>query len=316
VTRTAHAFGFAALFLVLAGAPSLSLAAGKSAPAPVTPDTASVARMNVPQAIAAAARGELVLVDVRPVPQRVIGHVRDDVSAPIGSGASLPAGKKLLFYCSCVAEELALDAARAAMASGRADVAVLVGGFDAWRAAGGPIAVEESWEQSFRVDKAPVGWGKTPVDTSRCTYSRDDLNYFSGKASGRIGCYPDTSARGLAGLVQRLDAGPCLGRTVTLTAAVRGQDVQGIGFLWIGAEDARGKLILMKRAEQAPIRHSQEWHFVQVSADIPPDAGKVLVGLSIGGAGQVWLDEVKVKVEATDVLPVRPLIVKNPGFEE
>ena len=320
--RKGHSWWIAALFLGFSGALCPCLAAGKSvpvAPAPVVPDTASVARMSVPQAIAAASRGEVVLVDVRPLPQRKIGHVKDDVSVPIGTigtGAGLPAGKKLLFYCSCVAEELALEAARVAIASGRTNVAVLVGGFDAWRAGGGLIAVDETWEQSFRVDTAPVGWGKTPVDSLRCTYSRDDLNYFSGKSSGRIGCYPDTSARGLAGLVQRLDASSCLGRTVTLTAAVRGQDVQGAAFLWIGAEDARGKLILMKRAEQMPIRRSQEWHFVQVSADIPADAGKLLIGLSIAGAGQVWLDEVKVKAEATDLLPVRPIIVKNPGFEE
>jgi rhodanese-related sulfurtransferase len=329
-TRVSHRHGtatFAILLSALTGLASPCVAAKSSPPpaaagarpAPIVPDTATVARISAPQAVAAAARGEIVLVDVRPLPQRAIGHVRDDVWVPInriGTGADLPSGKKLVFYCSCAAEELAIEAARAVMAAGRTQVAAMVGGFDAWRAAGGAIAVDATWEQSFRVEMPPVGWGKTPVDSSRCSYGRDDLNAFSGQASGRIGCFPDTAARGLAGFVQRLDAGPCLGRSVTLTAAVRGDHVLGVAYLWVGAEDAKGKLIAMHRAEQFPIRGSQEWHFAQVGEDVPPDAARVLIGLSLAGAGQVWLDEVKLKVEAAGDLPARPLIVKNPGFEE
>jgi len=314
VTGLTAAPGFAA-----SRTPKTTGKTGSAPAAPAPPDTAAVARVSVPEAIAAASKGEIALVDVRPLPQRSIGHVRDDVSAPIetiGKGADLPRDKKLIFYCSCAAEELALDAARAVMTAGRKDVAVLVGGFDAWRAAGGPIAVDASWEQSFRVEQSPIGWGKTPVDSSRCRYGRDDLNAFSGQASGRIGCFPDTASRGLAGFVQRLDASPCLGRGVTLTAAVRSQQVQGVAYLWVGAEDSKGKLVFMRRAEQAPIHGSQEWHFVQVGADVPADAAKVLVGLSLAGAGQVWLDEVKLKVEAAGDLPARPMILRNPGFEE
>jgi rhodanese-related sulfurtransferase len=296
----------------------------KPGPASVTaataPDTARVERMNVPQAIQAQGKGEIVLVDVRPAPQRAVGHIRDDLAAPLdGPSVELPAGKKLVFYCSCLAEELALEAARASIRKGRADVAVLVGGFDAWREAGAPVSMEASWEQVFRVDQAPVGWGKTPVDSFRCRYARDDDVAFSGRSSGRIGCLADTATRslaGLAGLIQRVDAAPALGRTVRLTAAVKAEHVTGVSYLWLGAEDAQGKLIMMKREESTPIRGFQEWHFLGVIADVPADAARILVGLSMAGAGVVWLDEVKLRVEEAGDLPAKPLLLRNPGFED
>jgi len=311
------------LALALLAAPAALAAKRKPAAptlAPAAPDTARVDRLSVPQAVAAQSRGDIVLVDVRPAPQREIGHIRDDLSAPLdGPAVELPPGKKLVFYCSCLAEELALDAARSWMRRGRPDVAVLVGGFDAWREAGAPVAMEASWDDVFRVNQAPVGWGKTPVDSFRCRYDRDDDVAFSGRSSGRVGCLTDTSTTGLAGLaglIQRVDASPALGRSVRLTAAVRSQRVTGIAYLWIGAEDSKGKLILMRRAEQTPIRGSQEWHFVQIAADVPADAARLLVGLSMAGSGVAWLDEVKLKVEEAGDLPARPLLLRNPGFEE
>ena len=283
-------------------------------------DTTFVPRMSVPQAVEQARLGKILLVDVRPLPQRAIGHIRDDLHRPLsgpGGAGNLPAGKRAVFYCSCPAEELALEAARRAIQGGQKDVAVLVGGYDAWRAANAPIAVDATWEETFRVDETPTGWGKTPIDSTRCRYARDASQAYRGVASGRIGCASDTALRGLAGLVQRIDAGECAGRAVTVSAMVRSDSVAEVAFLWIGAEDATGRLVAMTRGDHVqPIRGSADWHAAAVTGAIPPNAAKLLFGLSLAGTGRVWIDEVRVVAEADGALPRVRLVVENAGFEE
>ena len=283
------------------------------------PDTTFVPRLSVAQALEQMKLGKIVLVDVRPLPQRSLGHIRGDLSMPFDAPAepgALPAGTRAVFYCSCPAEELALVAARRVMREGRADVAVLVGGYDAWRAANGPIAVDASWEETFRVDDSPSEWGKTPIDGGRCRYARDSTVAYRGTSSGRVGCAGDSSARGLAGYVQRVSAVGLEGRTFTVSAMVRSKDVSVASFLWIGAEDSNGRMISMTRADRDPIRGTGDWRAAAVTGTIPPTAARLLYGISLAGPGEVWIDEVRVVADETGGQPRVRLVVENAGFEK
>jgi len=283
------------------------------------PDTMYVPRLSVPQAIEQLKLGKIVLVDVRPLPQRSLGHVRGDLSMPFDAPAepgALPAGRRAVFYCSCPAEELALEVARRILRAGRTEVAVLVGGYDSWRAANGPIAVDASWEETFRVDDPPSEWGKTPIDAGRCRYSRDTTVAYRGTSSGRVGCTGDSSARGLAGYVQRVSAIGLAGRTFTMSAMVRYKDVTVASFLWIGAEDSNGRMISMTRADREPIRGTGDWRAAAVTGTIPPHAARLLYGISLAGPGEVWIDEVRVVADEAGGQPRVRLAVENAGFEE
>jgi len=306
---------------LLSAALAFGAAAGTARAATARPDTLPVPRLSVPQALLAVTRGEVLLVDVRPAGQRALGHVQGDIFVPLdrlsGAAKSLPAGKKLVFYCSCGAEELALDAARIVLAAGPRPVAVLVGGYDGWHAAGGAVQVDATWEEIFRVDQPPQGWGKTPVDTLRCRYAVDDSAAAQGTASACITCRPDTSARGFAGFTQKLDARPLRGRPVTLTAMVRARDVAKPGaFIWIGAEDVQGRVMTLTRPDADPVAGTQDWRLLQVSGVVPPDAVKVLIGLSLVHSGRVWIDDVRFAAPETADLPRLRLVVSNHSFEE
>jgi rhodanese-related sulfurtransferase len=296
----------------------------RAAPVPATAarDTAPVARMSVPRALPAATRGEVVLVDVRAPGQRALGHIRGDIHVPLeqlpARTAELPKDRTLVFYCSCPAEELALDAARAMIAAGGARVAALVGGFDAWRAGGGPVVVDAPWEVVFRVDDPPGGWGKTPVDSARCRYARDDSVAFQGSASGRITCLPGPAppGRGFAGFTQRVPAGALPGRRVTLSAELKSEGVERPAFLWIAAEDADGRMIPLAPPDAAAAAGTTDWRFVQVSGVVPPVARRLLVGLSLPAAGRVWLDDVRLVAEEESGMPRIRMVIENHGFEE
>jgi rhodanese-related sulfurtransferase len=297
---------------------ALTVTAWAPRPARATePDTTFVLRMSVPQAIEQLKLGKIVLVDVRPLPQRSLGHVRDDLSMPFDAPAApgaLPKGTRPVFYCSCPAEELALDVARRTMKEGRADVAVLVGGYDAWRAAGAPIAVDASWEETFRVDASPSAWGKTPLDGAR--YARDTTVAYRGSSSGRVSFTGDSTARGLSGFIQRVSAIGIAGRTITMSAMVRSKDVAVASFLWIGAEDSNGRMISMTRADREPIRGTNDWRAAAVTGAIPSDAARLVFGLSLAGPGEVWIDEVRVVAGEEGGMRSVRLVVENAGFEE
>ena len=307
------------------GVPSPLVARAATAPAapssPAAPDdTLPVPRLNVEQARLAASRGEIVLVDIRPLGQRSLGHIESDLHIPLDALAArkgeLPSDRRLVFYCSCPAEELALDAARLLLRAGDQRVAVLVGGYDAWRAAGAPIRVEASWEAVFHVQDPPVGWGKIPVDAARCRYERDETTAAKGATSARITCVPSPDARGFAGYVQRVDAAKLRNRRVTLSAMVRSEGVERSAFLWIAAEDSLGRSISLTAPDDGSVSGSTDWRPAQVSAVVPPVAVRVVVGFSLTTSGRVWIDDVRLVAAAEPGLPQRPITLENRGFEE
>lgn len=304
------------LAVLLAAAP-----AARSAPAPAAPaDTLAIPRLGAAEAIAALSRGEALFVDVRPVAQRALGHIKGDVSLPIDQvvarQSELPGDRRLVFYCSCPAEELALDAARMVLAARKVRVAALVGGYDAWRAAGGATETQASWEDVFRVSAPPAGWGKTPTDSLRCQYALDRRVFAVGKASARIACRPDPSARGFAGLTQKVDAQGLRGRTLTFSARLRPRDIERGAFLWIGAEDAQARLIGMTRPEPWQlVTGTGEWRSIEVEGVVPAAAAKVLIGISLTTSGTVWLDDAQLVAPAAGSLPRVRVTLTNPQFE-
>jgi len=290
-----------------------------AAPAASTPDTTAVERMSVAQAMLAAQRGEITLVDVRLDGQRALGHVSGDVHIPMaqlpGRASQLPVGKKWVFYCSCPAEETALEAARAVQRVGKPRVAVLVGGYDGWRLANGPVQVEAGRDEVFRVHEPPSGWGKTPVDTLRCRYTQDAKAAYRGTSSACITCVPAADARGFAGLSQRLDARGMRGVPLTLSAMVKSEKLERQAFLWIAAEDAQGRTMPITPPDGAPITGTTDWHAVQATGVVPADAVNVLVGISLVTSGRVWLDDVRLVADAPGRPGVR-VVLQNHGFED
>src|SRR5262249_40311300 len=238
-----------------------------------------------------------VLVDVRTEGQRQLGHIRGDLSMPIdevpAEHSKLPRNHTIIFYCSCLEEELALEAARVLIKAGNTRVAAMVGGFDAWRAAQGPIETGQTWEEVFRVDEAPSGWGKTPIDSLRCRYARDVSVAARGAASGRIGCVPDSAAVGFAGFSQRIDPHLCRGRLVVLDAMVKTEQVGQGAFLFVAAQNASGKMITMSQSPLDSLKGTRDWHELQLQGGVPTEAQQVLIGISLIGAGHVWLDDVR-----------------------
>lgn len=106
------------------------------------PDT--VARVTVAEAKEAVDAGEAVIVDVRTAADYRHLHIKGALNLPAPETGSrvheLPDNKLLITYCSCPAEQSSVAASQMYTNNGYQNTAAMVGGTQAWVAAGYPTA--------------------------------------------------------------------------------------------------------------------------------------------------------------------------------
>jgi rhodanese-related sulfurtransferase len=106
-----------------------------------TPDD-GVRRISVEEARAALAEDRAVILDVRGTVEYELGHIKGARLMPLGEiakrAAELPREKLIVAYCACKHEGLSGHAVQELQKQGIDNAGALVGGLDAWTAAGLP----------------------------------------------------------------------------------------------------------------------------------------------------------------------------------
>jgi rhodanese-related sulfurtransferase len=172
---------------------------------------ADVPRLSVTELRALMDRGEAVPVDVRGTVPYELGHLPGAIWAPLGrldqQAHELPQDKTLVAYCTCKAEELSLEAAlQLAQKYGFEKVAVLKGGYPAWKDAGLPVNAIQQAEVHFapsepqpaEASRGGSGGRLAPPSAVKC--DRNQLTSYAGKAKtyrrakGKTTIVIDTSA--------------------------------------------------------------------------------------------------------------------------
>lgn len=151
-------------------------------------------------------KGEAVAIDVRGSVPYELGHIKGAVWLPLGLMAQrfgdLPQDKLIVAYCTCKAEEVSLEAAmQLSKQHGFERVAVLAGGYPAWKDAGLPLEVTQTVEFD---ESTPGGASATrggrlaPPAAVSC--DRNQLTSYAGKVKsyrrqrGKTVLVIDTSA--------------------------------------------------------------------------------------------------------------------------
>jgi rhodanese-related sulfurtransferase len=153
---------------------------------------ADVPRVSAAELRALMDKGEAVAIDVRGTVPWELGHIKGAVWMPLGliekRASELPQDKTLVAYCTCKAEELSLEAAmQLAQKHGFERVAVLTGGYPAWKDAGLPIEAIQQPEVHFApgqpaatASRGGSGGRLAPPDAVKC--DRNQLTSYAGKA--------------------------------------------------------------------------------------------------------------------------------------
>ena len=120
--------------------------------------------------------GDAVVLDVRGSVPYKLGRIAGAKWVPLGKigelAGSLPKDKLLVAYCTCGAEELSLEAALALAQQHHFErVAVLKGGYPAWKEAGLPVEADEAPEEQATAAEGSGGSGRgrmRPPDAVKC----------------------------------------------------------------------------------------------------------------------------------------------------
>jgi len=167
---------------------------------------ADVPRVTPAELKALMDKGEAVAIDVRGSVPYELGHIKGAVWLPLGLVAQrfdqLPQDKLIVAYCTCKAEETSLEAAMVlSNQHGFERVAVLHGGYPAWKDAGLPIEVIQTVEFAESTPggaSASRGGRLAPPAAVSC--DRNQLTSYAGKVKsykrqrGKTVLVIDTSA--------------------------------------------------------------------------------------------------------------------------
>jgi rhodanese-related sulfurtransferase len=164
---------------------------------------ADVPRVTPDELLALMDKGEAVAIDVRGSVPYELGHIKDAKWLPLGLLAQriseLPEDKLIVAYCTCKAEETSLEAAMLLSSQYGYRVAVLQGGYPAWKEAGHPIdVIQPDQDQTSAASSSSRGGRLAPPAAVSC--DRNELTSHSGKIKsykrqrGKTVLVMDTSA--------------------------------------------------------------------------------------------------------------------------
>jgi rhodanese-related sulfurtransferase len=139
--------------ILLTGCNSAEKKAKAAAPAnpaaaqPANAPTDDVRRISIADAKAEFERGKAIIIDVRGEAVYKLGHIKGakliGFTEIASRFAELPKDKTIVLYCSCPAEHSSVAAAQQLKTKGVENTAALVGGYNAWKAAGFPVEEEK-----------------------------------------------------------------------------------------------------------------------------------------------------------------------------
>jgi rhodanese-related sulfurtransferase len=149
---------------------------------------ADVPRVTPAELKALMDKGEAVAIDVRGSVPYELGHIQGAVWLPIGLMAQrfgeLPQDKLIVAYCTCKAEDASLEAAMLLVKQhGFERVAVLVGGYPAWKEAGLPTEVIQTvqFDESAPASASTSRGGGRLAPPAAVTCDRNQLTSYTGK---------------------------------------------------------------------------------------------------------------------------------------
>ncbi len=134
---------------------------------------ADVPRLTPAELAPLLASGDAVAIDVRGSVPYKLGRIAGATWVPLGKvgelAASLPKEKLLVAYCTCGAEELSLEAAMLlSQKHGFERVAVLKGGYPAWKDAGLPVESDRAPEEQAAAPAGGAAGRIRPPDAVKC----------------------------------------------------------------------------------------------------------------------------------------------------
>lgn len=169
--------------------------------------------------------------------------------------------------------------------------------------------MRKDWVSDTSAGQAPEVWGEPPTGwragelegaSTDYVVGVDTACFHSGHAAGYIRAVSADPA-GFGVLSQRFQAQAFCGARIRLSGYIRVAGVTGWAGLWMRVDGKDGELQRFDNMEQRPVKGTSEWVRREVVLDVPRDAYAIAIGALLVGAGQVWLDDLRLETVGLDV---------------
>ena len=144
----------------------------------------------------------------------------------------------------------------------------------------------------------PDGWFNFSP-SSKSNIQSDSLIRHSGKRSVVLAVGPDDS-KGYAGIAYALPA-RYVGNELTLKAWLRHEEVLNFVSLFISMTDSTGTEVQAATLDDKQLNGTKDWKLYELRLSIPVNVKTIYVGGNIKGPGKLWIDDVQLLVDNTDI---------------
>jgi hypothetical protein len=169
----------------------------------------------------------------------------------------------------------------------------------------------------------PTGWVRAGDHPAEYEMAVDPKGGKTGKACPFIRART-AEAQGFGTLMQTFDAAEYVGKRLRLSALVKSAGITKWAGLWMRVDgitppgQQMPAVLAFDNMQNRPIAGTRAWARYDVVLDVPGEASGISFGLLLSGAGQAWMDGLRLEVVGPDiattdrlVLPKRP----NLSFE-
>jgi hypothetical protein len=143
--------------------------------------------------------------------------------------------------------------------------------------------------------EAPTVWHKSGPHADAYEIGTDTAISHSGKASGYIRSRADVETGKFAILMQVIRADQYRGKKVRMSAYIRVSEAEEGAFLWLRIDDVETAL---EASNDRTVAGSADWRRYELVLPVSETVAGIAFGLGLAGAGQAWIDDVK--LEAVD----------------
>lgn len=152
------------------------------------------------------------------------------------------------------------------------------------------------------------GWNTTGL------VQRDDDVRRDGKSTIRIDRPPGSGAPGFNGIT-RSAAMDFEGKTLTLTAWLRTEDVTGYVGLWM-REDGDSGSLGFDNMERRQLKGTTDWQEYTVTVQLHPDAKQLFYGVFVADSGRTWVHDLRVMVDGKPLSEAPKRVIPKTALDE
>ena len=124
-----------------------------------------------------------------------------------------------------------------------------------------------------------------------------------GAAAGPAGFLKSKSdhVMGFGTLMQNFSADDYRGKRVRFSASLRAESLKDWGSIWMRIDDKTGRMTAFDNMNKRPIKGTTGWQTYEIVLDVGSESQLIALGLMMGDAGQIWIDQARFEVVPSSV---------------